>query len=836
MTHIILENVYCLTGGTETKRTVRVAPANIPPGKFLFCCLAPGEGQQFLKLRFQLGSAQVPMGRASAAEYLRQAQELGLCADWCSAAPPNLHSSCILHHPDLDTLSVEVNIDTNHPDFVRTAQENQPRGFSIPVQIYLLAAPTFVEPFTLTVSVTPASDVPAFRGAVGLDLGNHNSTVAGYERGRTEKPLLVREGAVGRNATVDSSAPAVPSVVKLNSIHPGVSPDSLSAIDWRIGEMAQGDARISLEGIELAAKKLIFSPRFQEKRHYTVFDGPRNAAARKTSMEVPLRLPGELLACRLLQQFREATRAFPKQIAVSYPTMYAEREVLRLREVVHRAWLRLQNKAQDAAALAPVRSAFTGPARMTDDDEGILLMLDEASAAAFFFLFQRLLDKPGQLAKFRYLYPHGLNLLLFDCGGGTTDIALVRALVRPTDPRNLILTVRGRVGSSDFGGYFITECIFRLLKAKVAALLSESTESRIPQPPATEQTTFEQMAAYFEKHGDAIDKFFPTRSPRRSSNELPVEYTDTMKRAMNLWKLADEIKIKLSASANGTVVINKAEWFTMEIPGLTTEALAQRMRDFNILQREVDRLIERPLQKLVNTCNELVKQKLVVKQFTGISEETMEPEDVHWVVVAGAASRYPLVRKLLQERLRVPFLSAQDAEFRESRMTFDEGNLKNAVAKGLARVLLAKDLQHGMRVTFDSQLAQRLPYDVIYKDAEGQSRILFRENSHVDSMTDTRRLIPESAAQSRIDDSERQARHVLLYRRFPGEPTPVPFLEFRFNQGVGHNITVRYDKDESGLSQDSPFVMVNEDTGEQGLCTDLTPEESFLHPVQRGDL
>ncbi len=149
---------------------------------------------------------------------------------------------------------------------------------------------------------------------------------------------------------------------------------------------------------------------------------------------------------------------------------------------------------------------------------------------------------------------------------------------------------------------------------------------------------------------------------------------------------------------------------------------------------------------------------------------------------------------------------------------------------------MAKDLQHGMRVTFDSQLAQRLPYDVIYKDAEGQSRILFRENSHVDSMTDTRRLIPESAAQSRIDDSERQARHVLLYRRFPGEPTPVPFLEFRFNQGVGHNITVRYDKDESGLSQDSPFVMVNEDTGEQGLCTDLTPEESFLHPVQRGDL
>lgn len=839
MTHFIIENLYCMTGVSEARRQLRVTPATLPPGRFLFCCCLATDRLPFLKLRFQQGGVAVPAGRASSSEYLRIAADIGLSPQWKNTPPPDCYACCLLQHPDRDSLTLDIAVDTNDAEFVRMGRSMHVPGFSLTVSAYLLAAADgagdLAEEFPIRISFTPAKDVPGFRGAVGLDLGNHNSAVAGYERGRTDEPTLIREGGLGENASVDPAAPAVPSVVKIHSILNARPTDSLNSIEWEIGDLAMQDASLSLEGIELAAKKLIFSPRFQQERYYTVLNGP---SAQKVSAPVPLRLPGELLACRLLQQFREATRTFPKQLAVSYPTMYAEREVLRLREVIHRAWLRLQGKPQDDAAMAAVRSAFNGPARMTEADEGVLLMLDEASAAAFFFLFQRLLDNPGQLGKFRYLYPQGLNLLLFDCGGGTTDIALVRALVRPADPRNLVVTVRGRVGSRDFGGHFITECVFRLLKAKAASILSETTEFRIPPPPSGDQTTAEQLREYFSKYRDQIDKLIPTRSPRRSENELPHEYSDAMKRAMKLWRLADEIKIKLAASASGNVTVEKEKWRTLALPNLTAESIAQRMRDVQISRRDIDRLIEQPLQKLVSVCNELIMQKLIRKQFTGISEENQEPEDVHWVVVAGAASRYPLVRKVLQEQLKVPFLNAQDETFRESRMTFDEGNLKHAVAKGLARVLLTKDLQHGMQVTFDSQLAQRLPYDVIYRDSEGKKNVVFRENTHVESMTDPRELIPSESVSPRnpTENDERQARHVMLYRRFPGESSPTPFLEFRFHQGVGRKISVRYDVEGFGNAQDSPFIMVNNETGEQGTCTDLTPEESFLHPVQRGDL
>jgi hypothetical protein len=433
MTRILLENVYCMTGISEASRQLRVTPASLPVGRFLFCCCLPAESLPFLKLRFQQGNVSVPGGRAAGAEYQRLAAEIGLPPDW-QRVPEDCHSCCMLH-PDRDSLTLDITVDTNDAEFVRMGRSMQDPGFTLTIQAWLLTsaegAGGLSESFPIRISLTPAKDVPVFRGAVGLDLGNHNSAVAGYERGRPEDPILIREGRLGENARRDPTAPAVPSVVKIHSIRDGRPTDSLNSIEWQIGDLAAQDASLSLEGIELAAKKLIFSPRFQQERYYTVLNG---LAAQKVSAPVPARLPGELLACRLLQQFREATRTFPRQLAVSYPTMYAEREVLRLREVIHRAWLRLQGKPQDAAAMAVVRSAFNGPARMTEADEGVLLMLDEASAAAFFFLFQRLLDKAGQLAKFRYLYPNGLNLLLFDCGGGTTDIALVRALVRPEAP------------------------------------------------------------------------------------------------------------------------------------------------------------------------------------------------------------------------------------------------------------------------------------------------------------------------------------------------------------------------------------------------------------------
>ena len=105
------------------------------------------------------------------------------------------------------------------------------------------------------------------------------------------------------------------------------------------------------------------------------------------------------------------------------------------------------------------------------------LIIDEASAAAFYFIYRDFLDAPGGLDLLLYLYPDGLNLLVFDCGGGTTDIALVHVRVERGSARRgrrtskLNIEVLGRTGHRTFGGDDITIAAFRVLKARLAARL-----------------------------------------------------------------------------------------------------------------------------------------------------------------------------------------------------------------------------------------------------------------------------------------------------------------------------------------------------------------------------
>ena len=103
-------------------------------------------------------------------------------------------------------------------------------------------------------------------------------------------------------------------------------------------------------------------------------------------------------------------------------------------------------------------------------------------------------------------------------------------------------------------------------------------------------------------------------------------------------------------------------------------------------------------------------------------------------------------------------------------------------------------------------------------------------------------LLPADAARDENghragENAERPPKYVTLSRRFPGESEDSPYLEYCFRDGVEGRLSVRYEKQvvQSGSGR-SPFVMTNEQTHEEGVCTELTPEESYLHPVQRGDL
>ena len=192
---------------------------------------------------------------------------------------------------------------------------------------------------------------------------------------------------------------------------------------------------------------------------------------------------------------------------MTYPTTYSPRELEQLREIVQRAWLRMQSRLQsleyaqeEPPDADPVLDALCRSLQQSihqrqignepGEDPLIRLMVDEASAAAFFFLYRRIFEEPGGLPRFRYLYPNGLNMLLYDCGGGTTDIALVKAGFDAEAADLLRISVLARSGLRGFGGDDITRAVCRLLKSKIALKVAEARNRPIKLTwPATPPTT-----------------------------------------------------------------------------------------------------------------------------------------------------------------------------------------------------------------------------------------------------------------------------------------------------------------------------------------------------------
>lgn len=868
---IRIRNVCLLTGRHHIgEQQFRLTPDVVTAERFGVILMWDDSRFPFLKLKLSAGGSEIPRGREGFAEL---ALQLRLPA--AMQSPPRGLGWCCLATRN-EALTISGYVDTNDATLYELVRQitgdfqDQNQVITLPIPGVIVAGQES-EQLEFEIALMPPEAelhngkryygycAAPYEGYVGLDLGNHNSTIAAYtlqgghpEDGQAdpEQAWILREPVSNHeNASLHSDAPAISSAVCYRSIAGDAVTDALGSVTFFVGRQADHSARASMDGVELAAKRLIASPYYQANKEYAVQKTGSGANPNQQDLHevgIPRRVAGELLASRLLHLFREATRKQPTRVAVSYPTTFSEREVNQLREVVYRGWLRMFPRPQNDQNLKVLKRDFSGPARLAADSEGILFMLDEASAAAFFFLFNKILRAAGQLSRFRYLYPQGLNLLLCDCGGGTTDIALVRALVRPNDVRKLVLTVRGRVGHRSFGGDYITECVHRILKAKVAARLSmELMERALPGFP--QNGSREVITAYFSQHGKEIDTLVPTRFRRSEPGMVhSLESQEKQRRSFALWRIAEDVKRELAAPstdknpkgslADKSVKIPSVVWEELKIPGVD-ESVRDSLENLTITRREVDALVEGRLGEILDVCNALIRKKLVEKVHTGLTEEHDDPEEVHWVVAAGAACRYPLIPEMLRQKLNVPFLNSTDEEFRNSRMTIDDANLKHAVAKGLAKVLMIADM-HDIQVEFDSDLSRRLPFEIVYRDRIGSRRTLFRENAHFDTLTDSQALIPEVEAVPVSADADSTPGHyVLLYRRFPGETRDTPYLKYFFRFGVDGELKVKYDPDAgSSRTSVSPFVMVNENTQEQGECQDLSPEELFLHPVQRGDL
>ena len=238
--------------------------------------------------------------------------------------------------------------------------------------------------------------------------------------------------------------------------------------------------------------------------------------------------------------------------------------------------------------------------------------------------------------------------------------------------------------------------------------------------------------------------------------------------------------------------------------------------------------------------------------------------------MVGKASRYPLVRELLQAGLHVRDMSRlptdadqerpkgdsvpesvkpqgsgeasarsraqvdQDTSTPDDpkkktfpdpagRLQFDQETLKTSVACGAALALRMRFHAPEITVNWDPDLARRLPYTISHDGFGRGWRNLFLEHERYED------LKPQSIAVSRRREEQNdEGVTVTLFRKWP-DGTTEKFLDFPFERPLEGPLTVRYDDD------DKCFKMQDERTGEGVIGVEIS-HQVYVSPAQSGEL
>ena len=391
------------------------------------------------------------------------------------AALSKRRSHCLAAEVNLgEVLTLDFAINTDDPDFLDAfAAESGDGGMTREIELHSFrlratgAGQVQEGVGSLHIHLEPAEPMRKYDGYVALDLGNTNSSLVALHANDLGHASDVE--VISLDPDVEYAP--IPTAVRL------VRFDSREANDsgrMEIAECNIGNAALSaIDGWLVLGAKRILAQSNPNARHDFWLNGQRHA--------VSTTLPAELFLSEMFRVFHCQKVEVPRQIAITHPTTFSPFEIRQLRE-----WQRYPGLATVAGRLP--NWSFDGT-RLADLP---YLIIDEASATAFYFIYRDFLDAPGGLLDLlHYLYPEGLNLLICDFGGGTTDIALLHADIMPFETRlgrqspRLKIEVLGRTGHRAFGGDDITIAAFRALKGRLAAGLSPvSAHLRYPKIPS----------------------------------------------------------------------------------------------------------------------------------------------------------------------------------------------------------------------------------------------------------------------------------------------------------------------------------------------------------------
>ena len=118
-------------------------------------------------------------------------------------------------------------------------------------------------------------------------------------------------------------------------------------------------------------------------------------------------------------------------------------------------------------------------------------------------------------------------------------------------------------------------------------------------------------------------------------------------------------------------------------------------------------------------------------------------------------------------------------------------DFKNSVAKGAIVAMKLRNMAMGMTVSWDQQLMQRLPFDIVHVTlAKAGDRLLYREGEmYADLLPRTLDINPDPVTGRPI------VREVVISRRWPGDGVSEPYIIFRFAEPVEGPYLLAYDID-----------------------------------------
>jgi hypothetical protein len=590
-------------------------------------------------------------------------------------------------------------------------------------------------PTILTVNI-PTGRLEPFHGVVAIDFGNTNSTMVASDEGCGRSALIPCDSDLVKHfpplelGEAMRVASPVPTSLDLHKRIEGK--DGVFSYLGSYGTHAHLTAQSSR--LLTGAKRMLSDLPKQESQ-----DNKLSIVVGDEVLRVPAQEPAEFFISKLFEAFLFYYKKKPTRVALTCPSTFTDSEAKRLRGTAVNALRRAMREPplplEDAAAEtgeSPVRA-----------------LLDESTAAAFHFIDREVLQRSGGVAEFMYLYPQGMNVLIYDCGGGTTDISLVR--INHARGTELNVDVLGRVGHRTFGGDFITRQYFRILKYELAR-----AREGWQRPENGIRTEIEER----EKTGK-IDALCPTRFARHAPNS-----PDLMRRretAIALWRLAEKVKCYppdaerdleraidtfMRTQADGTKIENVLEVSRSSVIWRPKEAWLQE-------------LIMPAIDETIHYANQLVASSL--SPVAGV------PQEIHRVYVVGNASRFPLIRQRMLDSnygLRIRFLAER---FRDYQGGLEPEELKNCVAKGAA-LSLGLERQGQLKVHWDKEVMRKLAFDIVHEsDVEVYPRVVFPIGAMMTAL-----------GHAEIVIHDEKADRIFLRRRWPGESTPENYLVFRF--------------------------------------------------------